>query len=171
MKIVYENPWFRVLKQDQYHYIEENGSDNGAIIIAKSNDKFLFVKVFRNAHQSYILELPRGYGDVNETSLMAAIRELQEESGYTVMPECIKLIGTVKPNSSILCSNIPVYFARILEGMKQDVTLMDTETSQVLFFDRKEVLELILNGEISDGMSLSAIMLYFAKFECDRFLN
>ena len=168
MKIVYENPWFHVLKQNQYHFIRETGSDNGAVIIAMLKNTFIFVKVFRQAHQNYILELPRGYGVINESSTMTAIRELQEETGYTVALEHLKFVGKIKPNSSILCSNIPVYFAKIYERAKQDINLMDSETNEVLLLDQKEVFERIANGEISDGISLSDRMLYFTKFECEK---
>lgn len=167
MKTVYENPWFKVLQENQYHFIKEQGSNNGAIIIAKLNDLFLFVRVFRQAHQSYIIELPRGYGEINETSVMAAIREFQEETGYIILSENIEKIGTVKPNSSILCSNIPIFLAKICENAEQDMSLTDKETDKILFLTKKEVYEHILNGKISDGMSLSALMLYFAKVDSE----
>lgn len=167
MKTVYENPWFKVLQENQYHFIKEQGSDNGAIIIAKLNELFLFVRVFRQAHQSYIVELPRGYGEINETSVMAAIREFQEETGYIVLSENIEKIGTVKPNSSILCSNIPIFLAKIYEETKQDISLKDKEIDKTIFLTKKEVYENILNGKISDGMSLSALMLYFANIDSE----
>ncbi|WP_211181198.1 hypothetical protein, partial [Psychrobacter celer] len=84
-----------------------------------------------------------------------------------ILSENIEKIGTVKPNSSILCSNIPIFLAKICENAEQDMRLMDKETDKILFLTKKEVYEHILNGKISDGMSLSALMLYFAKVDSE----
>lgn len=50
------------------------------------NDKkyFVFVKQYRLPVMAYSLEFPAGLLDVGETSTDAAIRELKEETGYTV---------------------------------------------------------------------------------------
>ena len=82
MKTEYQNPWFKVVKNGKFHFIKENGSDNGAVILALVDGKFLFVKVDRPAHEMISVEAPRGYGEPGESSESCAVRELYEETGF-----------------------------------------------------------------------------------------
>ncbi|KOO09824.1 hypothetical protein AKJ18_37400, partial [Vibrio xuii] len=79
----YKNPWFSVIKDGEFHYIKENGSDNGAVVLVECEENYVFVLIRRAAHSfSEQIEAPRGYGEVNESSYNTAIREVLEETGY-----------------------------------------------------------------------------------------
>lgn len=87
-KVIYQGPIF-TLKQFE---IEVNGKtakrdvlEHAAAVcmLAKLNGKFLFVKQLRAGIMEYTLELPAGLIDKNEDPKQTAIRELQEETGYT----------------------------------------------------------------------------------------
>ena len=115
MNTLYENPWFRVVAEDGYHWLVEDNARNGAAVLAIVDGSFaLLVKVKRPAQQHRsALEIPRGYGKSGETSLQCACRELLEETGYRARPEQLKRLGRYQPNSAILASTVDLYLAEL----------------------------------------------------------
>lgn len=162
MITVYENPWFRVVKDGKFHYIQENGSDNGAIVLVRDEQSFIFVHSRRPAQQGAVLvEAPRGYGAPGETSLAAAARELLEETGYRAAPEQFEKLGTVRPNSAILSAVIDVYAVQV--RAEQKVAETDTEVEGLVYIAVDDLHREVAQGRISDGMTLSALSLYWAR--------
>lgn len=160
MTEVYKNPWFKVIKKDEYHYIEEKNSDNGAVILPVVGEQILLVQVYRPAHQRSFLEAPRGYGHAGESSLATALRELGEETGYLAQPEDLSCLGSTRPNSAILTSCIDVYLARLSPAQQQQVP--DDEVERLHYFSIAQIPRLMVSGEIQDGFTMAAMALYWA---------
>lgn len=162
MKTVYENPWFKVTKDGCYHYVEESGSNNGAVIVVIEDESFVFVKVNRPAHSEALIEFPRGYASDNESSQECALRELLEETGYLIGSASIEKLGVVKPNSAILVSSVNVFLARVSKA--EQVQRHDSEVIEVIRIPICEIKNKILSGYITDGFSLSALALFWCKY-------
>jgi len=161
MTVVYENPWFKVIKEGNYHFIKENGADNGAVILAKIAGKFVCVKIKRRAHDLVSLEFPRGSGEGGETSAACAARELREETGYRVDAADLTRLGTVRPNTAILASAIPVY---LLESDRAHPGKPEgDEVSDIVYVAEEDLPGLIATGQLTDGISLAALALYWAR--------
>lgn len=90
-EVVHKNPWYQV-RQD--HFLRDSGkegvyysivSDPFVIICAldASRKQVRMVKNWRYPVRRYVTEFPMGWREKNETPLMAAKRELLEETGYT----------------------------------------------------------------------------------------
>lgn len=161
MKTEYSNPWFKVVKDGRHHYLKENGSDNGAVVLLLIENKFAFVRVNRPAHQRELIEAPRGYGNIGETSESCAIREVLEETGYAFDIHDLEHLGIVRPNSAILASTIPVYL--IETATEPARSPADSETSGVTFIPRGSIHVAMVEGVITDGLTLSALALYLAR--------
>ena len=162
MKTVYKNPWFKVTKDGQFHYVEENGSNNGAVIVVMEDESFVFVKVNRPAHSLDLIEFPRGYANDDESSQECALRELLEETGYRIGSVSIEKLGVVKPNSAILASTVNVFLANVSKENK--VAEHDSEVLEVIRIPINEIKPKILSGYITDGFSLSALALFWCKY-------
>ena len=159
IEIVYKNNWFSVAKEDNWHYLIEKNSNNGAVIlILEDNKNFILVKNYRKAIDKIVIELPRGYGEENETSLDTALRESLEETGYKINKENITKLGSVNPNSAILSSEIDIYFAKV--SQRDKIKDSDSEVIDIVKINKNSIKKLILNGEIKDSFSLTAISLY-----------
>lgn len=95
----------------QGNYIVLNASD-WVTVIPKLNDNFLMVKQWRHGEKALSIEFPGGVVDKGEEPEKAAIRELEEETGYKTQ----KLIhlGSVNPNPALFSNHFHVFLAEEL---------------------------------------------------------
>ena len=85
---LYQGRWLRLRRRGRWEYAERNNPGGAVIILAVTpEDNVLFVEQYRVAVQQFTIEMPAGLvGDLadqpHESSLIAAQRELEEETGY-----------------------------------------------------------------------------------------
>lgn len=163
MKTLHENPWFRVLHEAPYYWVDEPKAANGAVIIALCEQQLVLVESIRPLHGGLLLEAPRGYGEAGETSRDCACRELAEETGFHASPEQLLHLGQVRPNSAMLSSCVDVWLAQV--SAVDQHSSHDDEVQSVRLLPLAELLPLLASGAISDGFTLSAIALYLAHRE------
>ena len=88
VETLYEGRWLSLRKRGRWEYAERNNPGGAVIILALTpEDKLLFVEQYRVAIQQRTIEMPAGLvGDLadqtDEGALLAASRELEEETGY-----------------------------------------------------------------------------------------
>ncbi|ROZ81395.1 NUDIX hydrolase [Pseudomonas neustonica] len=162
MSTVYENPWFKVVRENGFHWVEENGASNGAAILAVlDGHSALLVWVQRPAQGERMLEIPRGYGEPGESSLQCACRELQEETGYRAAPEQLTRLGRYRPNSAILTSCVDLYLAELTSS--DQVGRPDREVLAVEEVPLGSLPAKLQDGILDDGFTLAALAHYYAR--------
>lgn len=127
----------------------------GACVLAKTADnKFLTVRQFRKSAEKYMLEIPAGKLEYGEDPYNAAMRELEEETGYT----CEKLVKLTEiyPTPGYCSEVIHIYYADNLKKGTQN--LDEDEFLSVEEYTMEELLEKIKNGEIIDSKTIVAIL-------------
>jgi ADP-ribose pyrophosphatase len=88
VETLYEGRWLSLRKRGRWEYAERNNPGGAVIILAVTpEDMVLFVEQYRVSILQNTIEMPAGLvGDVadqaNESALLAAQRELEEETGY-----------------------------------------------------------------------------------------
>lgn len=163
MKAVYENPWFKVVAQDGFHWVEETNARQGAAVLCIVDDRdVLLVQVRRRAQNSELaLEIPRGYANQGETSADCGRRELFEETGFKVDAGRFQELGRCLPNSAILATTVTLYLAT---ATSQDrISDHDDEVEGVVQLPLAQVRELMLSGKLQDGFTLAALAYYQAR--------
>jgi len=105
-RVLYTGRWQRLLARGTWEYCERTHAGGlAAIIIALTpHDEVLFVEQFRVPLQAYTIEMPAGLvGDEHsgESIEIAAIRELEEETGWHANHAQVLMIG---PTSSGMSS-------------------------------------------------------------------
>lgn len=105
-QLVYEGRFLRMFERGNWEYVERaHAGGLAAIIIAVTpEDKVLFVEQFRVPLQAQTIEMPAGLvGDIDagESIELSAIRELEEETGWTAQHAQVLMIG---PTSSGMSS-------------------------------------------------------------------
>jgi ADP-ribose pyrophosphatase len=109
---LYEGRWLSLRRRGRWEYAERNNPGGAVIILAVTpEDNILFVEQYRVAVQQFTIEMPAGLvGDLaesqNESALLAAQRELEEETGY----RCARVNFVHEgPSSSGMSSEIIAY--------------------------------------------------------------
>ncbi|MEO8999054.1 MAG: NUDIX hydrolase [Rhodanobacter sp.] len=88
VETLYEGRWLSLRKRGRWEYAERNNPGGAVIILAvTADDNVLFVEQYRVAILQNTIEMPAGLvGDqielADESALLAAQRELEEETGY-----------------------------------------------------------------------------------------
>lgn len=80
--------WLTLRRRGRWEFVERNNAGGAVIIVAVTpQDRILFVEQYRVPIQARTIEMPAGLvgdldGDVDESALSAAARELEEETGW-----------------------------------------------------------------------------------------
>lgn len=135
-------------------YIKHPGAV--AILAITSQNQIVLEYQYRYPVGSIMLEIPAGKLDYKEDPLVAAKRELQEETGYSAKT-WVKL-GSCLPCIGYSNEKITYYLAQDLTiGTAQ---LDDGEFLETVVMDIDECFDLAYQGEITDSKTLAGLMLY-----------
>lgn len=131
---------------------------NAAAVVAV-NDKgdLLMVQQHRYAIDQKQQELPAGLLDEGETPLVAAKRELLEETGYTAQKWSHLISLYMSPGTHD--EKIHIYIATDLE----ESGVQNLDEDEILTFGTvplKQVLDGIKNGDITDGKTVTGVLMY-----------
>ena len=160
--IVYENPWFKVIRHDGYHFIDELNAKTGAAVLIQQGDDLLLLEMHRlsqGGERTY--EIPRGYAEEGESSLDCARREVREETGYALAEEDLHLLGHIRPNTGLLTTRVALYFAVI--PADADYLGRDDEARSVITVPAAHVGDMLSKGDIEDSFTLAALC--FLRFK------
>ena len=102
---LHEGKYLRMLTRGTWEYVERtHASGLAAIIIAVTpEDKVVFVEQFRVPLQAATIEMPAGLvGDIHadESIEVSAIRELEEETGWTADHAEVLMVGPTSSGAS-----------------------------------------------------------------------
>ena len=130
--------------------------NGGVTIIAlPTPEEVVLIKQFRYPIGKVFWELPAGRLDLNEVPLIAAKRELKEETGY--IAKSWEHLGIVYPLPGY--STEVLYFFKALD-LTEDVQDLDPdENIEVKIVNLKQAWQMIKDGEIRDAKTISGISL------------
>lgn len=127
-----------------------------AVIPVLPDGRIVLVRQYRYPVQQITLEIPAGKLDSpEEDPYDCAMRELQEETGYTT-PQLIKLT-TIATTVGFTDERIHIYAAKDLTPGKQNPD--DDEFIHVLKVPLSEAAHMITDGRICDAKSVTAILM------------
>ena len=142
-----------------WDFVKHNGA--AAVVPITDDGKVVMVRQFRNALDRETLEIPAGGLDsLDEPTLDAAARELEEETGYK-SNDLVFLI-TVATTVAFCNEKIDIYLARNLIQSKQN--LDEDEYVEVEEYTVDELADMIYAGKINDSKTIAAIMAYKNKY-------
>jgi ADP-ribose pyrophosphatase len=157
-------PWIRISKQkvrlpdgrviEDYHQVQLN---DFAVIVAQTPDgKILVERQYRHGIGHITLVLPAGGLKSGEDPLLAAQRELQEETGYVSADW--RSLGRFAVSASYGCATMSLFTARDIRKISEPDG-GDLEEMEILLMTREELQNAIRTGEMSAMSSVAAFAL------------
>jgi 8-oxo-dGTP pyrophosphatase MutT (NUDIX family) len=162
-EILHKNPWWEYRRDEYLHPDDSQGEyyyahTNGAVFVIPQfeNDRLLMLRQFRYLNQRESLEFVGGGVKARQSHEDAARAELLEEAGFQAN-ELIP-IGWFNPMNGASDEECYVFLARGLTAAKALPEV--SEEFDPIMVTHDELVALIANGEIWDGMTLAAYALY-----------
>jgi len=172
-KPIYDNPWISVYEDD---VINPSGGDgiygvvhfkNLAIgIIPVDHERHTWlVGQFRYALNEYSWEIPMGGSPLEDDPLEGAARELREECGLTA--KTWQPLIKVHTSNSVTDEAGIIYLATELE--QGETEHEDTEELIIKRVPLEHAIEMILQNEITDCMSATALLRLHAGIQSGEY--
>jgi ADP-ribose pyrophosphatase len=145
------------------HAIREVVHHPGGVVAVPVLDdgRIILVRQFRYPLKKFILELPAGKLDSNQSPSETIARELEEETGFTSRDITFEFAFYTTPGISD--EVIHLFIARSLSEVPQQ--LQEGEHITVEPHSLEECLEKIRSGEIADGKTVLGILWYCHRYD------
>jgi ADP-ribose pyrophosphatase len=127
-----------------------------AIIPFTNDGKIIFVKQYRKPLEKTIVEIPAGKIEPGEAKEVTAIRELEEETGYTTKK--LNYITSFATSPGFADEIIHLYYTDALERLNHVVPGDDDEFVEVVPLTLQEAEQSMKVGEIADIKTAYALL-------------
>ncbi len=116
------------------------------VVCFTDDDELLLVRQWRFGSAEFSIEIPAGAVEPGEDPLLAGLRELREETGYTpVDGGAGGLLGGPRPNAAVMHNNCsPLFVPRRRKTHEQ--SLDPTEEIEIMTVPRAELDDLMRRG-------------------------
>jgi 8-oxo-dGTP pyrophosphatase MutT (NUDIX family) len=163
-KEIYENPW---IKLTEYQVINPSGGKGiygkvafkgkaiGILPIDEEGNTWL-VGQYRYTLDEYSWEIPMGGVPFDEPTEVGALRELKEETG--IVAKKLEFLAKVHTSNSVTDEVGAAYLATQLTFEKPDFE--ETEDISILKMPFSQALDWVMEGKITDSISMIAILKY-----------
>jgi ADP-ribose pyrophosphatase len=167
----YKNSFLEVYEDD---VILENGNPSKRIVVdhigassvlpMTKDQQVILVKQYRYAINDYSIEIPAGKkdaiaDDIEET----ALRELQEETGYTA--DHLEYATTIYSAIGFSNGAVAIYIARDVYKSQETYTQDEDENIDLLMMPFDDAYKMVIEGKIKDAKTVVALLLMKDKMK------
>lgn len=132
----------------------------GASVLPLTPDgRVILVEQYRYPIDRISIEIPAGKKDhPSEDGLVCAKRELEEETGYG--SDQWEKLYVVDPCVGYSDERLDLFLARSCYPIEHPKDMDDDEMIHVMIVDKQQIIDMLKNGEITDGKTIIALQ-YF----------
>lgn len=127
-----------------------------AIVAITPENKLIMVEQYRKALERSIIEIPAGKLEKGEAPEFTAMRELEEETGYTA--DKLELIQTFSTSPGFADEVIHLFLAVGLKKSTSGAVLDDDEFVELLEVSIEEAEQMMKDNRIYDAKTAFAIL-------------
>lgn len=130
----------------------------GAVAVVPITDegKIVFVEQFRKPLERSIVEIPAGKIEENEDPEVTAVRELEEETGYTT--DSLKYISSFYTSPGFANEIIHLYYTDQLKKIPNKIAGDDDEFVQLIELTLEEAEQYVKEQKIFDAKTMYALL-------------
>ena len=144
----------------EWDFIGHKGA--AAVVPVREDGKLLMVRQYRNALERETLEIPAGgLNGREEPTDQAAMRELQEETGYHT--DHVELLTSIYTTVAFCNEKIDIYLARGLKD-RGNQHLDEDEFINVEAYSVGELKQMIYDCRIQDAKTICGVLTYASKY-------
>jgi ADP-ribose pyrophosphatase len=157
-QVAFSTRWFDLLARTvgdcQEPFYSLRLDDYVSVIARTPEDRILLVRQFRAAVKRETLEFPSGHVDPGESPETAALRELEEETGYTT--DRLEYLGVLSPDTGRLSNCMWCYYAN---ARRMPVPLPKEQGIEVLDCTPAELIEMIRSASFDHALNIAALFM------------
>ena len=127
-----------------------------AILAITPDNKIIMVEQYRKALERSIIEVPAGKLEKGEAPATTAMRELEEETGYTA--ESLELIQSFSTSPGFADEVIHLFLAEGLRKAELGAVLDDDEFVELLEVSIEEAEKMMQDNRIFDAKTAFAVL-------------
>lgn len=137
-----------------------------AIVAITPENKLIMVEQYRKALERSIIEIPAGKLEKGEAPEFTAMRELEEETGYTA--DKLELIQTFSTSPGFADEVIHMFSAVGLKKSTSGAVLDDDEFVELLEVSIEEAEQMMADNRIYDAKTAFAVLWAKQKLSLDN---
>lgn len=163
LEVKWEGRFVRTLKRGRWEYVSRTGSVNAVVIVAETDGKVVLIDQYRVPVGKRCLELPAGLvGDEDPDATVegTAVKELEEETGYTA--ERIEVLGEFQSSPGMLSESFTLVRAQGLRKIGEGGGT-EHEDINVHLVAREDIPEFVA-ARRAEGMAIDVKLLIFMQF-------
>lgn len=153
---LHENEWFSVMNRGGYFTVEYRDPQIVVLPVVE-REAYVLVRVKRPVIGDCTLELPAGSGHEGEDPVVAAARELAEETGIAVEPKRLVPMPPLAVSPNRMPNLIHVFRVDLSRREFDARGPHDDEIESVHLVNRREVLPLILSGGLYTAVPIAIL--------------
>lgn len=134
-------------KEHKFVFIDSPNWVN--LVPITQRDEIVMIRQYRHGSQEVTLEIPGGMVDTGESPDMAAIRECEEETGYSAT--AAHSLGVLNPNPALFNNALHTYYAYVEES-NAEAHYSETEVIEVELVAIERLESLLLDGSIDHAL-------------------
>lgn len=146
-----KSPEGRVMEREVVKHLDAVG-----IVALSKNKEIIFVRQYRHAIKSDLLEIPAGLLGDSENPEDCAVRELKEETGFTA--RTVSKLAEFYTSAGFTDEKFYLFFTDEIEEGEPDREPGE-EGMQVEIIPLNESVEMVASGKIVDAKTLTAILM------------
>lgn len=127
-----------------------------AIVAITPENKIIMVEQYRKALERSIIEVPAGKLEKGEAPETTAMRELEEETGYTA--DSLELIQSFSTSPGFANEVIRLFFAHGLKKSMSGAVLDDDEFVELMEVSIEEAEQMMKDNRIFDAKTAFAVL-------------
>lgn len=127
-----------------------------AVIAITEDKKIILVEQYRKALERSIIEIPAGKIETNEDPELTALRELEEETGYTTKK--LQYIQSFATSPGFADEVIHLYLAENIVKVEEKAELDEDEFVELMHVSLEEMESMITTKQIYDAKTAFAFL-------------